>query len=93
MIFVVFTILIVITLISKFILMGSILSNKKTTIIPIILWFIIFKLFQSLSNQCWFLLATTISLNILFISDILKIKLRQEAVVPSDLLIKYETVK
>lgn len=73
--------------------MGSILSNKKTTIIPIILWFIIFKLFQSLSNQCWFLLATTISLNILFISDILKIKLRQEAVVPSDLLIKYETVK
>lgn len=77
----------IITLISKFILIGSILNDKKTTIITVILWFIIFKLFQSLSNKCWFSLAITLSLNILFlISNILKIKLRQEAVVPSDLL-------
>lgn len=83
----VLAILIIMTLISKFILVGSILSYKKSTIIIVILWFIIFKLFQSLSNQYWFSLAITLSLNILLlISDILKIKLRQEAVVPSDLL-------
>lgn len=53
----VLAILIIMTLISKFILVGSILSYKKSTIIIVILWFIIFKLFQSLSNQYWFSLA------------------------------------
>ncbi len=83
----VLTTITIITLISKLILMGSILSNKKTTIITVILWFLVFKLFQALINQCWFSLVITLSLNILLlISSILKIKLRQEAVVPSDLL-------
>lgn len=49
------------------------------------LWFLIFKFFQAIINNYWTLITLTISLNCLFLfGTILKIKFRNEPILPAD---------
>ena len=59
---------------------------KRFLLLNLCLWFLIFKFFQAISNNYWISIATTISLNLLFLfGTILKIKFRNEPILPADL--------
>lgn len=50
------------------------------------MWFLIYKFFQAVSNNYWISITVTISLNLLFLfGTILKIKFRNEPILPADL--------
>lgn len=59
---------------------------KRFFLLNLCLWFLIYKFFQAVSNNYWISITVTISLNLLFLfGTILKIKFRNEPILPADL--------
>lgn len=59
---------------------------KRYFILNVCLWLLIFKFFQAISNNWWIAITVTVSLNILILfGTILKIKFRNEPILPADL--------
>ena len=59
---------------------------KRFFLLNLCLWFLIYKFFQAISNNYWFSITITTSLNLLFLfGTILKIKFRNEPILPADL--------
>lgn len=60
--------------------------NKRFFLLNLCLWFLIFKFFQAISNNYWLSMTITIILNLLFLfGTILKIRFRDEPILPADL--------
>ncbi|NRO06343.1 hypothetical protein IMAU30078_01114 [Lactobacillus helveticus] len=59
---------------------------KRFFLLNLCLWFLIYKFFQAISNNYWISLTIATSLNLLFLfGTILKIKFRNEPILPADL--------